>query len=217
MAAPTVLTAAEAVAAVPEAIFDPAIVLDVQRKLIAKGYVDVGGVDGDPGQMTQDTILSFRARNDLPLVPVIDRDFIRALDVALPKSIPIEQANATVAHVADRVAVVKTNWWQRVWAKILAFPSVALAITTAIIDNLNDASGKLSAVKAFLSDVPVWIWPALVAVVALVLSRNANKIETGMVQGYQQGTVKNDPESQVIDPPSLGTVEAKVNGNSAVS
>jgi hypothetical protein len=216
MPAPVILTAAQAVAAMPGANYtnDPETVAFVQRRLIALGYVDVGGIDGNAGQVTQDTILSFRARNDLPLVPVIDNDFMMALAVALPKQIPVEQANASVQLVSERVEVVRTNWWAKIWARLQLWVSLLITVFSAIFDHLGEASDKLVTVRAFLYDVPVWVWPLLAAIVAYLISRSAANVETGIVTSYRQGTVKNDATADVVDlPPSGQLVGAKINGS----
>lgn len=190
---------------------DPATVVFVQRRLRELGYTEAGETDGDFGQMTKDAVLVFRARNNLPLSTEIDADFEHALQNASPKAIPIEQATAEVAHVAERVEAVNLNWWSRLWAKVLTIPSFSLSVLLLIVQNVGEASDKLVPVRNFLTNVPLWVWPLLIIPVALLIGYTTKLTQAALVAGYQQGTVREDLTSQKASPvPSGILTEVKV-------
>lgn len=60
---------------------------DVQTRLRALGYHEVGAVDGLIGSRTRAAILAFRDDNALPLVPIIDVALAAALEHAAPREV----------------------------------------------------------------------------------------------------------------------------------
>jgi hypothetical protein len=73
----------------------PAVTLsvrDVQARLKALGYHEVGQVDGQIGPRTRAAILAFRDDNGLPLVPIIDVAFTEALTSAERRPVAPERA-----------------------------------------------------------------------------------------------------------------------------
>uniref|UniRef100_UPI0026303FB4 C40 family peptidase n=1 Tax=Marivita sp. TaxID=2003365 RepID=UPI0026303FB4 len=74
----------------------PAVTLsvrDVQQRLRALGYHEVGTADGILGPRTRAAILAFRQDNALTLAPIIDTALIDALDTAPPREIGAERAS----------------------------------------------------------------------------------------------------------------------------
>ena len=67
-------------------------VRDVQTRLRALGYHEVGAADGHIGPRTRAAILAFRDDNDLPLVPIIDVALSEALAAAAPRAVAPERA-----------------------------------------------------------------------------------------------------------------------------
>lgn len=76
----------------------------VQERLDALDYPEVGTIDGRWGGRTRATILSFRADNGLPLVPVIDEKLMAALMTASPRYIAPKRANATLSDLREEGA-----------------------------------------------------------------------------------------------------------------
>jgi peptidoglycan hydrolase-like protein with peptidoglycan-binding domain len=73
----------------------PAVTLsvcDVQTRLKALGYHEVGQVDGQIGPRTRAAILAFRDDTGLPLVPIVDVALTEALASAEPRPVAAERA-----------------------------------------------------------------------------------------------------------------------------
>jgi uncharacterized protein (TIGR02594 family) len=73
----------------------PAVTLsvrEVQARLKALGYQEVGQIDGRIGPRTRAAILAFRDDNGLPLVPIIDVALTEVLTSADPRPITSERA-----------------------------------------------------------------------------------------------------------------------------
>lgn len=208
---PTVLTAAQAAVASPQAVSNKAIVADVQAQLLNKGFVDGGPPDGNLGPDTKDEILAFRARNNLPLAPVIDDVLLKALQDAPPKEINAEQAAATPELVATRVeavattALVKhTSWWSRLWAYVIGLPSITFSILSFAIEHFGDTTNTIAPVRALFSELPYQWYLLAFGVIAGIFGYQAYRIkelsektERALVTGYQVGTVKNDAPPQI--------------------
>lgn len=60
---------------------------EVQRRLKALGYHEVGALDGKMGPRTRAAILAFREEEALPLAPVIDVALEEALETAVPREV----------------------------------------------------------------------------------------------------------------------------------
>ncbi|MDP7150213.1 MAG: TIGR02594 family protein [Paracoccaceae bacterium] len=73
----------------------PAVTLsvrEVQARLKALGYHEVGQVDGQVGPRTRAAILAFRDDHGMPLVPIIDVALTKALTTAGPRPVAPERA-----------------------------------------------------------------------------------------------------------------------------
>lgn len=79
----------------------PAITMgvrEVQTRLRALGYHEVGAADGKMGPRTRAAILAFRDDNTLPLVPIIDVALVDALATAQPRAVAPERAAGAPAE-----------------------------------------------------------------------------------------------------------------------
>lgn len=75
----------------------PLTVREVQARLRALGYHEVGTVDGRMGPRTRGAILAFRDDASLPLVPIIDVALAEALEAASPRQEAPERAEGVPA------------------------------------------------------------------------------------------------------------------------
>lgn len=172
----------------------------VQSRLLELGYTGGGPADGLFEEKTKGAILNFRNRNGLPTVPVIDNQLLARLHTAPPLAVPVEQATATAKEIAPNVVAVKQSLWSRFWAKVLAFPALALTAFFGVVDNLGDAVDKLVPLKTFLSEYLAGIPPlrliligsTTVSVVSLVLWWSSGKATKALEDGFRRGTVRND-------------------------
>jgi uncharacterized protein (TIGR02594 family) len=68
---------------------------DVQTRLRALGYHEVGAIDGVIGPRTRAAILAFRDDNALPLLPIIDVALTEALERAAPRAVAPARAEGS--------------------------------------------------------------------------------------------------------------------------
>lgn len=173
----------------------------VQNRLLELGYTDGGPVDGSLNLKTQGTILDFRNRNQLELQPGIDPILISVLVQGPTIELPVSQVTAETKEIAEKVAAVKVTWYARFWAKLLAVPAGLITVFSAILDNFGNAVSALQPIRNYIeAELVKYMSPFTVTMmftgaacaVALVLWRKAALAERALVEGYRQGTVKND-------------------------
>lgn len=125
---------------------------DIQTKLKALGYADVGKTDGKWGSKTRGAVLAFRADNAMELLPIIDEAFLAAVNMATPRAVSEERATAKPAEVKKEVpAVAQVSLFQ----KIAAFLGLtSLASGTLSIDELTGLKEKLTALKGLFDVLP---------------------------------------------------------------
>lgn len=175
----------------------------VQVRLLELGYTDGGPADGILSLKTEGTILDFRNRNGLPLLPSIDQGLIMALVTGPSIELPRSQVEAQTPEIAERVVAVKETWYARFWAKVLAVPSLSIALLMGILDNFGEAVALLAPVRTFLQEGLSTVSPMTLTavmglsagVIAVILWRKAANTESALVTGYRDGTVKNDVEA----------------------
>lgn len=212
-------TSAQATAAFP-GYRDAETVAWVQRTLLLKGYPDGGRIDGIIGDQIKDEILAFRQRNNLPLIPVIDDQLLDALQTAPNKQASPSQMEATPEKLAQKVAVVAeakevrgTTFWLKLMAFITGIGSTIVSILNLLLDHLDEAGNIINPVRTMFADlpIPVWGWFLIMALVALVIGlqawhveKKADNVVEAAVEGYREGTIKNDlpPKTEQIAPPA---------------
>src|SRR5882672_5503956 len=124
------------------ALQDSVIITNVQKRLLELGYSGGGEPDGVLSLKTQGSILNFRNRNGLPLVPTIDDQLLACLEKAPMIEVPVAQATATVAQIAPRVEAVQKAWWAKAWTHVLAWPAGLVTVVLGVVNNLGDAITK---------------------------------------------------------------------------
>lgn len=118
-------------------------VRDVQIRLRALGYHEVGTPDGIIGPRTRAAILAFRDDNDLALVPIIDVALTAALANAPPRALTPER----VAGVPEQSRIVTAANAQIGLGVLGATGSIAAQIAPAI----EEAEGAQSVVNRLLA------------------------------------------------------------------
>lgn len=84
-------------------------VRQVQGRLTALGWVEVGVPDGRWGERTRGAVLAFRSANGLPLKPEIDDQLLAALMRAQPRGVSGSRAVATAKDLASAPPVAAGN------------------------------------------------------------------------------------------------------------
>lgn len=108
-------------------------VRDVQQRLRALGYHEVGKSDGIIGPRTRAAILAFRDDNALPLVPIIDVALTDALECAAPRAVAPERA----AGVPDESRIVSASSAQIGLGVVGAVGTVGSQIAPAVAEAEN--------------------------------------------------------------------------------
>ena len=165
----------------------PAVTLsvrEVQTRLRALGYHEVGTMDGLMGPRTRAAILAFRDDAALPLVPIIDVALIEALDRAAPRQVAPERAAGVPA---DSRIVTAAN--AQIGLGIVgAAGSLAAEIAPALADaeEARSLAARLIALigaEGWLSAALPWIGAAVFAGVILY----ALKARKARIEDHRSG------------------------------
>jgi uncharacterized protein (TIGR02594 family) len=165
----------------------PAVTLsvrEVQTRLRALGYHEVGTLDGLMGPRTRAAILAFRDDAALPLVPIIDVALIEALDRAAPRQVAPERAAGVPA---DSRIVTAAN--AQIGLGIVgAAGSLAAEIAPALADaeEARSLAARLIALigaEGWLSAALPWIGAAVFAGVILY----ALKARKARIEDHRSG------------------------------
>ena len=160
----------------------PAVTLsvrDVQARLKALGYHEVGQVDGQIGPRTRAAILAFRDDTGLPLMPIIDVALTEALASAEPRPVAPERA----VGVPEGSRIVTAANAQMGLGVLGAAGSVTAQIAPALIqaeeardtaERVLDLVGLAGAVQAVLP----WVGAAVfIGVIFYALKARNARIE----------------------------------------
>ena len=105
----------------------------VQTRLDELGYPEVGTLDGKWGNRTRGVVLTFRADNDLPLVPLIDNTLLTAMAKAEPRIIAPARKDATMSDLrADGAKDVKAADATQVAGTIVAGGGIVAGAEPAV-------------------------------------------------------------------------------------
>ena len=154
-------------------------VRDVQTRLRALGYHEVGAADGQIGPRTRAAILAFRDDNDLPLVPIIDVALEEALAAAAPRAVAPERA----AGRPSESRIVSAANAQIGLGVIGAAGSLGTQIAPALAEaeQARDVASRVFVLTGFDAWLPAalpWIGVAVfVGVILYALKARAARIE----------------------------------------
>jgi uncharacterized protein (TIGR02594 family) len=154
-------------------------VRDVQTRLRALGYHEVGAVDGMIGPRTRAAILAFRDDHALPLVPIIDVVFEEALKLANPRNVAPKRA----AGAPEDSRIVTAANAQIGLGVLGAAGSITSQIAPALIEaeQARDTASRifaLAGLEAWLTVALPWIGVVMfVGVILYALKARSARIE----------------------------------------
>ncbi len=154
-------------------------VRDVQTRLRALGYHEVGTVDGVVGPRTRAAILAFRDDNALPLVPIIDVALAEALELAAPRV--VAPARATGSPEQSRIIAAANAQIGLGVMGAAGTLSAQIAPALAEAEQAQDLAARMIALFGMNGWLPValpWVGMAVfVAVILYALKARAARIE----------------------------------------
>lgn len=165
----------------------PAVTLsmrEVQARLKALGYHEVGQVDGQIGHRTRGAILAFRDDNGLPLVPIIDVALTEALAKAEPRSVAPERA----AGVPENSRILTAANAQVGLGVLGAAGSVAAQIAPALTqaEEARDTAERVLDLFG-LADVVQAVLPWIGAAVFIGVIFYAVKARNARIEDHRSG------------------------------
>lgn len=165
----------------------PAVTLsvrEVQARLKALGYHEVGSVDGQIGPRTRAAILAFRDDNNLPRVPIIDVALTEALASAEPRPVAPERA----AGVPESSRIVTAANAQVGLGVLGAAGSVAAQIAPALTqaEEARDTAERVLGLVG-LADVVQAVLPWVGAAVFIGVIFYALKARNARIEDHRSG------------------------------
>src|SRR5690606_1926939 len=134
----------------------------VQRRLRELGYVEVGNVDGDFGDLTEKAILLFRHDNRLPLNGAIDNTLMVALPKAEPRELSLAREDASSKDVREQIPEARASWWSKVVALWGMITAGAVSLGDFVLGNLGGARSMVDQVKSLFGAVPLPVYLLLI-------------------------------------------------------
>lgn len=133
-------------------------VREVQERLRALGYHEVGTLDGIMGPRSRAAILAFRNDNDLTRVPIIDVALTEALDRAAPRAVAPQRAAGVPAESRIVAAANAQIGLGAIGAAGAVVAQIAPAITEAEgARGLAERFAVLVGLEDALSNVVPWL------------------------------------------------------------
>lgn len=157
---------------------------EVQTRLRALGYHEVGTIDGVMGPRTRAAILAFRDDNALPLVPIIDVALTEALEHAAPR----EVAPARAAGSPEQSRIVAAANAQIGLGVMGAAGTLGAQIAPALVEaeQAQDLAARMVALFGVQSWLPAALpWIGLTVFVAVILY--ALKTRAARIEDHRTG------------------------------
>lgn len=163
-----------------------ALIKEAQTLLIKLGYTEVGRVDGSWGPYTKTAVLAFRSDNDLP-PGGIDKNLIKALKKAKPRVTERSQNPVPRSKVRSLVPEALSAFYTRIISGLVSVFMAIAAFIDGIWQHFTDADDKVSPLKGYLPDVPLWGWLLLVIIISATIYLLAKKSEDASQEAYLTG------------------------------
>lgn len=184
---------------VSNAKVDP-LVKRIQQQLISFGYHELGDDDGQFGGKTQGTIKTFfkdrgiASSSDYPECSnVLNDEISKAQAERWHRKIAPGRAFATADEISTKVGSIAPTQSAGFFAKIGAwFGGLTATAKGAMLlaPDLNDQSySYIGMIKSIWNDIPDWVFPVGVFIIAVIIIRQTTKAKTETVSDYQQGKI----------------------------
>ena len=157
---------------------------EVQGRLKALGYHEVGQIDGKIGPRTRAAILAFRHDNDLALVPIIDVALTDALTTARPRSVAIDRA--TGRPEGSRILAASNA---QIALGAAGYAGIAISDVAPLVGQAEegrDLATRLLDLVGLGSHAPV-VMPLLGAAIFLAVIVLAWKARTARIEDHRTG------------------------------
>ena len=159
-------------------------VREVQTRLKALGYHEVGNIDGVIGPRTRAAILAFRDDTDLARVPIIDVALSDALDRAAPRAVAPERAAGIPAESRIVTAANAQIGLGVMWAAGTLGSHIAPALAEA--EQAQALAARMVAILGMQGWMPVVLpWLGFAVFVAVILY--ALKTRTARIEDHRTG------------------------------
>lgn len=191
-------TTAAVVVVAPIATKDTTLIA-YQQELVEMGYHEIGEPDGLIGGKTMGAIQAFFVDRGLDTKlatypsEVLFNELNKAHQEEWHRPVAPARAFATTADIAPKIASVAPTQSAGFFAKIGAWfggatATVKLGVAT-MPDVNNDAYPYINIVQQFWSDIPGWVFPAVVAGIAIAIAYKTTKANNATTGAYQQGKI----------------------------
>lgn len=122
----------------------------IQEKLSAKGWSDLGLIDGVIGKRTEGMILAFRNENGLPASTVIDTEFLDTLESSGSRVVSPERAAATTSTLvkAGEPVTVENNRIEKVGLGAGVFAGIGGIDQQGWLDNMKSQIDNIDSAKS---------------------------------------------------------------------
>lgn len=173
----------------------------IQQDLISLGYYEIGKSDGQFGGKTQGAIKAFftdRGMIDVisnypDCAGVLNNSINAALLEGWHRPIAPGRAYATADDIAPKVSSIAPTKSAGFFAKIGAWFTGVTATGKAaflLAPDLNSESySYISFIKEIWNEIPDWVFPAAIFIIAIIIVRQTTKAKTETVSAYQQGKI----------------------------
>ncbi len=160
----------------------------LQRTLRDKGFPKVGMIDGDWKTDTSNALRAFQVRAGLPETGLLDVTTAAALATTPPVAPTGVRADVTAADLrAAGSTEARANWRNKVMAWILGAPAAAGFVIEGAASKFDVASGYVQRGKEYLGDLPWWVGPVAMGLIAVAVFWNSQRATNAKVAAVRSG------------------------------
>lgn len=164
---------------------------ELQTLLKAKGYIEVGRIDGDVGTDTLSAVTSFQVVEGLPVDGKVTMDLLEKVRAAKMRPVSEGRATATVKDLKDAgiPAVKQASRLKQIGMAIGGLFGVGSVLDGGVpdLDKLAGSIGKTQAILALVGDKLPWLLGLGVAGAAVYFGQ---RIVSRQLEGFRNGTIR---------------------------